>query len=475
MSRFRPQHLTKHSFRRISHVVKLLLFALTLFLGNSFVANAQATQREDAYRLTGTLPFPEYDSYTQFCSLGRCYFGVATQTMAFFDRESACNYVLKARNSNGISYYGNYSGFNDASPNDFFLLSVGSPYTETNGNKYDESQCILRSIKWPGYLDFTLTSRGIFGTIFFPNIRVIPVARCVGHPTVGNYWFDREYIDQICSNSGLTLSLTPVPNQTNPRPAGTGGKSTLDLIARVTEGSTPKTGVAVNFKAEVVPMTGGHGHHDVSRPKGSVIASGVTNASGEIKLTFQASEVAGSHNITATCDSCSNKTVDKKVDVLVPDLQPVSANPPRNPDGTYLYSLTAVDATHVGTSGGRQRGEYYLTQAANQNLRGLIEQFADEGWGTVALNDASLNWGGVYDIFNTWQPPHSEHRLGEEIDISFSRAGNPISQSKQNEFYKKFCEDKKIQVPFSILHHYLKGPHFHVRLVAANRCGKTAK
>ena len=288
-------------------------------------------------------------------------------------------------------------------------------------------------------------------------------------------------IDKPYCASANQLSLTPAPNQTppDPRPKGIEGKdpksSTHELIAKVTENGSPKAGVAVSFKVDVVPMTGGHGHHDASRPKGSVPASGVTNVNGEIKLTFQASDVAGSYTITATCDSCSNKTADKKVDVLVPDLQPVSANPPRNQDGTYAYSLTAVDATHVGTSGGRQRGEYYLTQAANQNLRGLIEQFADEGWGTVALNDASLNWGGVYDIFNSWHPPHSEHRVGEEIDISFTRAGNPISQTKQNEFYKKFCEDKKAQIPFSILHHYIKGPHFHVRLVAANRCGKTPK
>ena len=298
---------------------------------------------------------------------------------------------------------------------------------------------------------------------------------------------DAQYTQYLCISGcvggytcagNITLTLTPNQTPPDPRPKGAegkDGKSTLDLIAKVTDGSGPKAGVAVTFKVDVVPMTGGHGHHDVSRPKGSVPASGVTNANGEIKLTFQASDVAGSHTITATCDSCSNKTADKKVDVLVPDLQPVSANPPRNPDGTYAYSLTAVDATHVGTSGGRQRGEYYLTQAANQNLRGLIEQFADEGWGTVALNDASLNWGGVYDIFNSWHPPHSEHRVGEEIDISFTRAGNPISQTKQNEFYKKFCEDKKAQIPFSILHHYIKGPHFHVRLVAANRCGKTQK
>ena len=287
-------------------------------------------------------------------------------------------------------------------------------------------------------------------------------------------------IDNPYCASANQLSLTSAPNQTtpDPRPKGTEGKdpksSTHELIAKVMEGSTPKAGVAVTFKVDVVPMTGGHGHHDASRPKGFVPASGVTNANGEIKLTFQASEVAGSHTITATCDSCSNKTADKKVDVLVPDLAPISPNPSKNPDGSYQYAFTAVDPGHVGTSGGRQRGEYYLTAEAAKNLDVLINNFAEEGWGIVGLNDASLNWGGLYDLKNNWSKPHSEHHVGEAIDISFVRAGNIVSKAKQNAFYKKFCEDKKAEVPFSILHHYVLIPHFHVRLVNANKCGRTA-
>lgn len=277
------------------------------------------------------------------------------------------------------------------------------------------------------------------------------------------------------STPGQTLTLTSAPNQNppDPRPAGTGGKSTHELIAKVTENGNPKAGVDVTFKVDVVPMTGGHGHHDSSRPKGSVPASGVSNADGEIKLIFQASIVAGSHNITATCDSCSNKTAVKKVDVLVPDLQPVSANPPRLSDGTYVYALTAHDPTHVGTSGGRQRGEYYLTSGANDNLRELMYAFVKQGWGTVALNDASLNWGGIYDINNNWHPPHSTHRLGEDIDISFTRAGNLISKKKQKDFYKRFCEEKSVSVPFRILHHYQKIPHFHVYLMGQKKCLST--
>lgn len=267
----------------------------------------------------------------------------------------------------------------------------------------------------------------------------------------------------------LTLTLTPAPNQKDPRPLkaeGKDGKSTLELIATVMEGSTPKAGVAVTFGVEVVAKSGGHGHHDASRPKGKVIASeNKTDAKGEIKLTFNASDVAGSHTITATCDSCSNKFVENKVDVKVPDLAPISPNTSKNADGSSQYAFTAKDPTHIGASGG-PRGEYYLTAQAATNLDVLVTNFAEEGWGTVAFNDASLVWGGLYDIENNWMPSHQGHRVGEEIDISFTRANNPISTEKRKKIYKTFCEDKKASVPFRILYHIGgKGPHYHVYLL----------
>ena len=266
----------------------------------------------------------------------------------------------------------------------------------------------------------------------------------------------------------LFVTLTSAPNQTppDPRPVNTGGRSTLELIAKVTENGNPKAGVAVTFEVEVVAKSGGHGHHDASRPKGKVIASeNKTDAKGEIKLTFNASDVAGSHTITATCDSCSNKFVENKVDVKVPDLAPISPNASKNADGSSQYAFTAKDPTHIGASGG-PRGEYYLTAQAATNLDVLVTNFAEEGWGTVAFNDASLVWGGLYDIENNWMPSHQGHRVGEEIDISFTRANNPISTEKRKKIYKTFCEDKKASVPFRILYHIGgKGPHYHVYLL----------
>ncbi|CAM8622920.1 hypothetical protein MCEZEM1_02898 [Comamonadaceae bacterium] len=191
-------------------------------------------------------------------------------------------------------------------------------------------------------------------------------------------------------------------------------------------------------------------------------------------MTFKAPEIAGIHTIKATCATCSNSPVTKEIQVKVPDLLPISPNPPRNTDGTFVYALTSVDKTHQG-NGRYHVNQYYLTEQSQINLQSMIAAFAAEGWGTVALNDASLYWGGRYDISANWAGSHKGHREGREIDISFSRAGNPISASKQSDFYDKFCKNKKVSFPFSVLHHYVKNPHFHVYLEKQTACWTSEK
>jgi hypothetical protein len=126
------------------------------------------------------------------------------------------------------------------------------------------------------------------------------------------------------------LTLTPVPQTApDPRPKGAegkDGKSTLDLIAKVTDGSGPKAGVAVTFKITADYASGGHAGHSGTRPTGTVPASGVTDANGEFKLQFKSSEFAGSEIITATCTECSNKTAAAPVQVKVPDFPSSTAN-----------------------------------------------------------------------------------------------------------------------------------------------------
>lgn len=272
----------------------------------------------------------------------------------------------------------------------------------------------------------------------------------------------------------LSLAISSQASQ-EIRPIGTDGNSAVELVAKVVEGAAPKAGVAVQFAVAVTVNSGGHEHHDAVRPKGSLSKlSGTTDANGEVRVGFAASELAGIHTVKATCTTCSNTEAIQEIKVKVPDLIAISPEPPRNADGTFLYALTSVDPIHAG-NGRYHRNQYYLTQQSLINLTQLISEFANAGWGTVALNDASLYWGGVYDIVGNWGAPHRGHRDGREIDISFARAQNPVASAKQRDVYKKFCETAGVNVPFSILHHFVLIPHFHVYLEKQKACNRTER
>jgi hypothetical protein len=173
----------------------------------------------------------------------------------------------------------------------------------------------------PEYYQYNFYCFGTFSRRYSPPVHLdsdVTGFRAGGTCTCGT-------VTQACHSTALILSLTPAPNQTDPRPKGTetkDAKSTYELIAKVTENGNPKSGVAVTFAVEVEANSGGHDHHDASRPKGKVngalTASGVTEANGEIKVTFQASEFAGTHVVAAACSTCTNTSATRNVDVKVP-------------------------------------------------------------------------------------------------------------------------------------------------------------
>jgi hypothetical protein len=282
-------------------------------------------------------------------------------------------------------------------------------------------------------------------------------------------------------NKTSQLSLVSSANEKPPRPAGAegDGKSTYNMVAKVTEGGKPKVGMTVTFKVDVKANTGGHDHHDTSRPKGTLSATtAVTDTQGEAKLTFTSSEFAGTHTVTATCTDCKPNAITKEheFEVKVPDLV---ALPPG--DGYVLQGNTSE-------IGKRHLGNHFFTKSASGNLLAFIKTLAEHGWKPVAINDGSLIWGGRFDIRAGWgladaRESHQEHRTGEEVDISVATGTDP---QKTKSAYDEFCKNSKVGVPTTILWHDIppklggKYPlHFHLRLnglfSGGSNVGKLAK
>ena len=258
------------------------------------------------------------------------------------------------------------------------------------------------------------------------------------------------------------LTLTPLPQTPlDPRPANTGGTSTLFLKAMVTENGSPKKDVVVTFGVEVIANSGGHDHHDASRPKGKVTpTNGVTDANGEFKITFKAEEFAGTHVVAAVCESCSNKSATRNVDVKVPDLIELQGDFSRG----AKYELIGDTPEH--------KGNHFFTPAAKEALKNLLPVFAEFNWGVVGVNDSSLKWGGRFDIAGHWGGGHKEHRDGKEVDLSFYKPFGTITEDKRKKVYDDLYKSRGVGLP-QVLWHKEDNPdpknpskaHFHVYLL----------
>lgn len=274
-----------------------------------------------------------------------------------------------------------------------------------------------------------------------------------------------------CYRSGqlpqLQITLT---GQTETRPAGTGGIATVEITAKVTSGGQPKPGIAVGFSVAVQAQTGGHAHGDggtLPRPKGNLDkTSGITDTNGEIKLRFTAPAPSGIHVVTAKCApaGCASEAT-HQVTVRVPDLMPI----PADSQTPARYVLVGQLPQHPSS--------HFVTQAGWGVLNQLIRTFARLGWGQVGINDASLQWGGMFDIEGKWLERymnnrgkwvtggHAEHRNGEQVDISFARPAS-VSMALRKKAFDEVCTNDRTPLSPDILWHQTDGyaPHFHIYL-----------
>ena len=226
---------------------------------------------------------------------------------------------------------------------------------------------------------------------------------------------------QACAASEPSRALT-LKGVGHVNPMGTGGNSTTELIAKVVQATTPKAGVAVQFTAEVTDKSGGHDHSDASRPKGKLsIAQGTTDANGEVKVIFTAPQIAGIHTIKATCVNCTNSPASAEIKVKVPELLNIFTLPFRDPN--WAYPGVGQTGEHVDN--------HYLTVAAAARMLDISRKY-QKIWPTapkLTLNDASLVWGGKFDIRGAWErnpKAHAEHRIGDNMDIRANSAPGAV-------------------------------------------------
>ncbi len=266
----------------------------------------------------------------------------------------------------------------------------------------------------------------------------------------------------------LTLQIDP-PAQVEP-------SQSISVVAKVVNTLTgqPKDGVQVNLKADVEAGTGGHDHDDGQRPKGSIPSGGITQGGGILEFNFGAPAVAGTHTITATCGRCINNPQVATVDVKVEGLVPIS--------DSEFYALQDADGSVIGAVPGKHKANHYLTPEAAAKLAELGETYdgLSNGERLLHLNDASLEWGGLFDVGSRqWKTPHAGHRRGVVIDIRASTTPGSIPfwlfQKFETEAARAgtkaalHCLDSSTLLIGHICYEVLNMRHYHVQLLGVDK------
>jgi hypothetical protein len=269
----------------------------------------------------------------------------------------------------------------------------------------------------------------------------------------------------------------------------------MSVFVKSKKTGLPKSGAVVRVTLDAVAGSGGHLHNELApnaRPKGTLVkplptdrldctpTAGIlgsydctTQTDGYAKFTYFAPIVSGTYAITAACTSvtCTNYSQSSVVDVKVAGLSQIPAS--------SLYALTEADGSVIGAKAGWHTDNHNMSSDAISRLQIIAMTYLDDPRFKLAdgtsppplyLNDASLPWGGVYDIcarpqacsaVTAWRQPHKGHRRGTVVDVRANGAIGSIPSENLDEF-ELWLVNKKVK--------YLRenigtsNEHFHIML-----------
>jgi len=254
-----------------------------------------------------------------------------------------------------------------------------------------------------------------------------------------------------------TYTLTLTPDKASIEPSGTAAgnaKSNTQITITIKDANTnlpPDKAVQIRLIAHK-PTQGGHDHDDPTRPRGSLANQPCTSdepchtvtlgaGTGSTSVRFDAPVVSGTHTFTAQCDKCQGDAT-ATLEVKVEGLEAIL-------DSVY-YALTEDGTSDVIGATVHHVDNHYLTTDSAFKLWKIAAEFANHQIRQgiteptiLHLNDASLKWGGRFDIYGGWSPPHSEHMRGTEIDVRANWNGIGAIPFEYFEDFKKLAGEQK--------------------------------
>ncbi|MDX8407133.1 MAG: hypothetical protein R8L58_01985 [Mariprofundaceae bacterium] len=256
---------------------------------------------------------------------------------------------------------------------------------------------------------------------------------------------------------GLNVTVTPTkaiiePTLNNRRSwLQTAGANQTPVIIDVKDpNNQPVTNAQfTTLGVETVPGAETYGGHDhaadpnnaLTKPTGTWGA--IKNlGNGQYSSTYTASMFASKEQLytTVSTKGCEGFAVSSPIEAKIKGLQPIIL-----PLGGLVHSFVGGTCKHYGAStpwspnklaacnGATGANNIYLTSFRENLLHQLLFAYAKEWNAGLYINDASLQFGGAFDTNGDWAyKPHSNHRLGLDVDIALKENIPPISTAPTN-------------------------------------------
>ena len=237
-----------------------------------------------------------------------------------------------------------------------------------------------------------------------------------------------------------------------------------------------RSGIQITLSTEDISTGTGHveARHTGTRPHGDIgRKKGVTNATGCFETTYRPTFISAEIKIMATSPSFIGEA-SRPLKVRVPGLVDLGrgtnyrlngSSDPRDcdapectapaPPGQLQYMAVPLRKAHPFN--------HYVVAASVPKLKKIADDYKSAFYGSgsihpdqmITYNDASLRWGGEFELRRKWLNPgaHGRHREGKNIDLKTLNIPNTRIT-------------RVIQIAnangFGTLHHYVKAPHLHL-------------
>jgi hypothetical protein len=167
------------------------------------------------------------------------------------------------------------------------------------------------------------------------------------------------------------------------------------------------TGATVTIEIIREAGSGAHNHGGATTVANAVGTAAPTrfvlgsNYPQNVRVVHRAPDVCGTTVIRGRFSQGSPSTIDNHDQILIAGLVPLQV--------TQSLKLKPPTVEH--------RSPYWAQPAFRDKLARLAADYFARQGKAITVTDASLQWGGRFDLRADWRPPHHEHMDGRQADL----------------------------------------------------------